>query len=51
MDQASTASTKHKKSNETSTELRNDNYCWLCHKEKCNISCGICPRSYHLKCI
>ena len=21
------------------------------HKEKCNLSCQICPRSYHLKCI
>lgn len=28
-----------------------DQYCWLCHKDKINLSCQICPRSYHLKCI
>ena len=28
-----------------------DNHCWLCHKEKSNISCKLCPRSFHLKCL
>ena len=37
----------------TNNELKDDQdkYCWLCHKEKCNLSCQICPRSYHQKCI
>ena len=28
-----------------------DQYCWVCHKEKSNLSCSICSRSYHLKCL
>lgn len=34
-------------------ELKNDqdHYCWICHKDKINLNCNICPRSYHLKCL
>lgn len=28
-----------------------DRYCWVCHKERSQITCRQCPRSYHLKCI
>ncbi|CAG2167954.1 unnamed protein product, partial [Oppiella nova] len=28
-----------------------DRFCWVCHKDKSNIVCKQCPRSYHLKCI
>ncbi|RWS07781.1 protein kinase C-binding protein 1-like protein [Dinothrombium tinctorium] len=28
-----------------------DIYCWVCHKEKVNISCSLCVRSFHNKCL
>ncbi|CAG2112271.1 unnamed protein product [Medioppia subpectinata] len=28
-----------------------DRFCWVCHKDKSNIVCKQCPRSYHMKCI
>lgn len=28
-----------------------DRFCWICHKDRSNINCRQCPRSYHLKCI
>lgn len=28
-----------------------DYYCWKCHREYINISCGHCERSYHFKCL
>ena len=28
-----------------------DRFCWVCHKDRSNINCRQCPRSYHLKCI
>lgn len=28
-----------------------DYYCWCCHKEKANVFCNKCPRSYHFKCL
>nr|CAD7265280.1 unnamed protein product [Timema shepardi] len=31
---------------------RKDKFCWKCHKqEKEVLSCELCPRSYHLKCV
>ena len=33
------------------TEHSKDRFCWVCHKDKSNINCRQCPRSYHLKCI
>ena len=31
--------------------LTADFYCWHCHKERGNLSCSACPRSYHRKCL
>lgn len=28
-----------------------DDHCWLCHKDKSNVTCKLCPRSFHLKCL
>ena len=28
-----------------------DRFCWVCHKDRSQITCRQCPRSYHLKCI
>ncbi|XP_076457219.1 uncharacterized protein LOC143291271 [Babylonia areolata] len=28
-----------------------DPYCWLCHKDDCSVTCQLCPRSYHPKCL
>nr|CAD7442152.1 unnamed protein product [Timema bartmani] len=31
---------------------RKDKFCWKCHKEEKEVlSCELCPRSYHLKCV
>ncbi len=34
----------------TQTQCK-DRFCWICHKDRINIHCKLCPRSYHFKCI
>lgn len=43
--------TNQSSKNEKKNHHQKDDYCWLCHKEKSNISCKSCPRTYHLKCL
>ncbi len=32
-------------------QVEKDFYCWMCHKEKTNLHCELCSRTYHLKCL
>lgn len=42
---------RKKKDREAKFSLGKDFFCWICHKEKANVSCSKCPRSFHPKCL
>lgn len=42
---------KYAKERQDKLATGKDFYCWNCHKEKANVSCTHCPRSYHFKCL
>lgn len=42
---------RKKKDKDAKFKIGKDFYCWNCHKDKANVSCGKCPRSYHPKCL
>lgn len=31
--------------------MEKDKFCWRCHREGVNVSCEICVRSFHHKCL
>ncbi|KAI1289793.1 Protein kinase C-binding protein 1 [Halotydeus destructor] len=41
----------HDEQNERQLSGGKDFHCWQCHKEKVNVECSRCPRSYHYKCL
>jgi len=52
MDESETSLTKKKFTERAERFSKGkDYYCWCCHKEKANVSCVKCPRSYHFKCL
>lgn len=42
---------RKKKDKDAKFKTGKDFYCWMCHKDKANVSCDKCPRSYHPKCL
>ena len=42
---------RKRKDKEAKFSLGKDFFCWICHKEKANVSCSKCPRSFHPKCL
>lgn len=35
----------------TTQDINNDSYCWICHKEGNVLCCEGCPRVFHLRCL
>lgn len=42
---------RKKKDKDAKFKIGKDFFCWICHKDKANVSCSNCPRSYHPKCL
>ena len=42
---------RKRKDKEAKFNLGKDFFCWICHKDKANVSCSKCPRSFHPKCL